>query len=110
MARILGLDVGEDAVRGVLLRTQLRKTECVAYVAAARLPANSPVQRAESLRQAVHEVIAACGHPPDAIIADLDGREASIRRITIPAGAAKRAGDIVPFELEPLLPMARTRR
>jgi len=105
MARILGLDVGEDAVRGVLLRTQLRKTECVAYVSAARLPATSPVQRAESLRQAAHAVIAACGQPPDAIIADLDGRDASIRRITIPAGAAKRAGDIVPFELEPLLPM-----
>jgi len=105
MARILGLDIGEDAIRGVLLRTQLRKTEPVAYLSAPRFPGASPAERADSLREAVQEVLRGCGRPPDGIVADLDGREASMRRLSIPVGAAKRAADIVPFELEPLLPL-----
>ncbi|NOY92959.1 MAG: hypothetical protein GXP55_17380 [Deltaproteobacteria bacterium] len=89
----------------MLLRTKLRKTEPLAYVTAPRWLGSSPAERAEGLRQAVEEVLSACGRAPDSIIADLDGREASMRRLGIPAGAAKRAADIVPFELEPLLPL-----
>ena len=34
----------------------------------------------------------------------LDGRNVSLRPITLPAGAAKRLGDILPGELENVLP------
>ncbi len=39
-------------------------------------------------------------------MASLDGAEASLRVVSLPAGAAKRAAEVLPFELESLLPFA----
>ncbi|MEZ4326957.1 MAG: hypothetical protein R3B40_17195 [Polyangiales bacterium] len=53
---------------------------------------------------AVREVLQQCGRTPDGIHVHLDGRQVSLRPITLPAGAAKRLDDVLPGELEGVLP------
>jgi len=106
MARILGLDISPKAVRGTLVRTALRRIELQGYCSAPIAEATDPQGRAEALREAIRSVLAECGKPPDRVIAELDGREASLRVVEIPAGAAKRVGEVLPFELESMLPFA----
>jgi Tfp pilus assembly protein PilN len=147
MARILGLEIDGDMVRGALINVALRSTLLERYVEARVLPADAvpfanghgplatvpaalqpnllpgmapepptdadgeplaevlePVAPLSPLAIAVRNVIAQCGRPPDGIHVHLDGRRVSLRPLTLPAGAAKRLNDILPGELENLLP------
>lgn len=119
MARILGLELGENTIRGTLVRTALRKAEVLRYVevpveataeAQPEAPGDTPDGAPEppgpgdARRAAVQAVIAACDPGPDQVIVALDGREASLRAVELPAAAARRAAEVLPFELEPLLP------
>jgi general secretion pathway protein L len=104
MARTLGLDVGATAVRGVVVRTALRRTEVERYVEATVAPAESPAARAEARATAIREVVAACGRAPDAVVASLEGSDASVRPVDLPAAARKRIAEVLPFELEAMLP------
>lgn len=149
MARILGLEIDGDVVRGALINVALRSTVLERYVEARVLPADAipfaaghgplatvpaalqpnflpgmdpeplpevdaegaplaevlePVAPLSPLAIAVRDVIAQCGRPPDGIHVHLDGRNVSLRPITLPAGAAKRLSDILPGELENVLP------
>ena len=109
MARILGLDIGTTAVRGTLLRTALRKVELERYVEAQLAPpedgvAIGPAARADALAAAIREVLAAVGRAPDSIIVAIAGEDASVRPVELPAAAQKRIADVLPFELEAVLP------
>lgn len=103
MATVLGLDITTNSVRGALVRTALRKLEVVQYVSADFVPGGED-EGTYPLQQAVAQVLAQLGKPPDRVVTALDGREASLRVMEIPAGAAKRIGEVLPFELEALLP------
>ncbi len=149
MARILGLEIDGDVVRGALMNVALRSTVLERYVEARVLPAEAmpfavghgplatvpaelqpnlfpgmepeapadapadgeplaevlePVAPLSPLAIAVRDAVAQCGRTPDGIHVHLDGRNVSLRPITLPAGAAKRLGDILPGELENVLP------
>lgn len=149
MARILGLEIDGDVVRGALINVALRTTVLERYVQARVLPAEAvpfaaghgplatvpaelqpnflpgmepeppaepdaegaplaevlePVAPLSPLAIAVRDAIAQCGRPPDGIHVHLDGRNVSLRPVTLPAGAAKRLSDILPGELENVLP------
>ncbi len=132
MARILGLDIGRDSVRGALLRTALRNREVERYlevpvgetfdahatligVGGAALGAVVPEGDAvagegeapppmDPVEVAILELIADCGTPPDAIITSMHGSFASLRLLTLPSGVVKRIGEVLPFELESILP------
>lgn len=103
MARILGIDIGKASVRGTVVRSTMRSTEVVQYLEQpyTAAPAGEPN---ESLQTAIRELISAISPPPDQIIAALDGREASLRIVELPAGAAKRVSDVLPFELDEVVP------
>jgi hypothetical protein len=104
MARILGIDTGAHTVRGALVRAQFRRIEVERYIEVPLEAAPDPAAQAEARREALRALLAACEKPPDRIVASLDGAEASLRVVSLPAGAAKRATEILPFELESLLP------
>ncbi len=109
MARILGLDVGTTAVRGAVLRTALRKVELERYVEAPlRAPQDGgvegPAGRADALASAIREVLAAVGRAPDGIVVAIPGEDASVRPIELPLAAQKRLAEVLPFELEAVLP------
>lgn len=109
MARILGLDVGTTAVRGTVLRTALRKVEIERYVEAPLASAQQgepegPAGRADALATAIREVLAAVGRAPDGIVVAIPGEDASVRPVELPAAAQKRIAEVLPFELEAVLP------
>jgi type II secretion system protein L len=109
MARILGLDVGTTAVRGAVLRTALRKVELERYVEAPLAPAEpgapeGPAGRADALASAIRQVLAAVGKAPDGIVVAIAGEDASVRPVELPAAAQKRIAEVLPFELEAVLP------
>lgn len=131
MATILGLDIDPQTVRGVVLRTALRKSEVARYVSIPIPTAGSisPEQLGsaisieprnvgegttdapatllsedERLRHALRALLAQLGGPPDKIITELSGQEVSVRRVSLPAKAAKKAAELLPFELEGKIP------
>jgi general secretion pathway protein L len=104
MARFLGIDVGENALRGVLVRSALRKLEVERYV---QIPLAEPPRspgRLPELAEAGRNLLLALKTPPDAIVAAVPGEDVSLRVLDLPAAARKRIGEVLPFELEALLP------
>ena len=102
MAYVLGLDIAEQEARAVLLRTTLRRNEVQRYV---RVPLDaSQSGRGAALHASMRELLRRLGRSPDVLIAAMPGQVASIRTLSLPSAAAKRASEILPFELEPLLP------
>lgn len=59
---------------------------------------------ADALKAAVSEVLAQASRPPDRIIAALDGETTSLRLIDLPAGVEKKIAEVLPGELETVLP------
>jgi general secretion pathway protein L len=104
MARILGLDISDTAVRGALVTTTLRTQQVSRYVEVPIAPPTEGEDQPNPLHAAVQELLGALDPPPDSIIVALDGRQASLRTLDLPAGAAKRVAEVLPFELEPILP------
>lgn len=103
MARFLGIDIGDNALRGVLVRSALRKLEVERYV---EIPLTQPegTGRLPELNEASRNLLRALGATPDAIVAGLAGEETSLRMIELPAAARKRIAEVLPFELETVLP------
>ena len=106
MATTLGIDIGAHGIRGALIRSSLRTLTIERYVEAP-IEALTPDAPNEELRYAaVRELIAQLPEPPDAIVMAIDGARASLRVISVPQAAKKRIGEVLPFELESLLPFA----
>ena len=60
--------------------------------------------RTDPVRLALRQVLASLPQPPDRVITELSGQEVSIRKVTLPAKAAKRLEELLPFELEGKVP------
>ena len=103
MARILGIDIASDAVRGTMVRASLRRVEVASY-AEAPLPHTTPERQAETLREAVRQLTSSFSPAPDYVIVCLGGDHVSLRTLEMPLVARKRITDVLPFELEALLP------
>jgi general secretion pathway protein L len=104
MARILGIDIEPSAARAVLLKSQFRRTELDSYV---ELPLTEPPEspgRLPEVHDALANLLRTLGKPPDIVNSALHGELASLRVIELPLAAAKRAGEVLPFELESMLP------
>lgn len=86
------------------MRTTLRGFEMERYAERVLPYSTETGSSMESLRAAVREVIGESPRAPDRIIAALDGQEASLRLIELPAGVEKKAGEVLPGLLESVLP------
>ena len=104
MARFLGIDIGDSALRGVLVRSSLRKLEVERYVEIPLTQLPDTPGRLPELNEASRNLLRALGATPDAIVAGLAGEETSLRVIELPAAARKRIAEVLPFELETVLP------
>ena len=58
------------------------------------------------LRTAVAQLIAQGSRPPDRVVAALEGELASLRIVDLPLGVEKKIADVLPGELEAVLPFA----
>jgi general secretion pathway protein L len=106
MARILGIDIREDAVYGAFLDVAFRKTLLDALVAVPIEASFDDESRLEAERTAVTQLLDSQKRPADIVIAGLSGRDASLRAVDLPAGASKQVGDVLRFEIEGSLPYA----
>jgi Tfp pilus assembly PilM family ATPase len=104
MATILGLDIDPTTVRGVVVKTALRKSQVTSYVAVPIVPTSAPEEAAEAVRDAVRQVLASVGQPPDRVVTELSGDAVSIRKLSIPVKVAKKIDEVLPHELEGLVP------
>jgi general secretion pathway protein L len=104
MARFLGIDIGTSALRGALVRSALRKLEVERYVEIPLVEAKGSPGYLPELAQAGRNLLAALPATPDVIVAALPGEECSLRVVELPAAARKRIAEVLPFELEAILP------
>lgn len=104
MARILGLDIERDAIRAAIVKTSFRKVEIERYVEVPLADSTEDSERLANVQQALQQLIQRIGAPADVVIAAMDGRHVSLRHLELPKAAEKRAAEVLPFELESLLP------
>jgi len=107
MARILGLDIDRDSLRGVLIKTAFRRTEIEGFVQVP-LTQQDGAGRIRELHDALGNLLRSVGKAPDIVHTALDGEQASLRVVELPVAAAKRAAEVLPFELESMLPFEVT--
>ena len=104
MARFLGIDIDDNALRGVLVRSTLRTLELDRYIEVPLTALPDSPGRMPELAEAGRNLLRALSIAPDAIIGGVAGEETSLRVLELPAAARKRIAEILPFELETLLP------
>lgn len=104
MATILGLDLDPTMLRGVVLKTAMRKSAITGYIGVPLAPSSSAEEAEEILRAAVRQLLASVGQPVDRIVTELSGDEVSIRKVAFPAKVAKKAAELLPNELEGVVP------
>jgi general secretion pathway protein L len=102
MARILGLDLGSHAVKGLLLDTSTRGAAVKAFVEVRRAAEGD---RQESLRQAVRALLE---HQelsnPDQVVVALPGPTLATHQLALPFTDPKRIEATIPFEVESQIP------
>jgi general secretion pathway protein L len=106
MALILGIDIGNHSVRGALVRTSMRAFEVERYVEVPVAALTATGAQRPLMADAVRELVQGLPSPPDSVMACLDGMRGSLRIISIPVAARKRTAEVLPFELESLLPFS----
>ncbi len=104
MARILGIDIDRSALRGAVLKTGFRGIEMERYLQIPLAEAPESPGRNVEVHEALASLLRALGKPPDTCVSSLDGEHASLRVVELPAAASKRIGEVLPFELEAMLP------
>ncbi len=100
MARVLGLDIAKNSLRGAVARTALRKVELERIV-------EVPIEN-NDVPAATAALFAELGRPPDAVIVALAGEHVSLRYTEIDSRVAKQASRLIgplienalPFEVE----------
>lgn len=104
MPRILGLDIDHDALRGALLRTSFRNVEVQRYAQIPLTAAPGTSGRVPELTEAYQNLLRSLDAVPDVVVASIEGAKLSLHTVDLPAAAAKRVAEVLPFELETLLP------
>ncbi|HQY60485.1 MAG TPA: pilus assembly protein PilM, partial [Polyangiaceae bacterium] len=101
MSVCLGIDVGASAVKIAAIRFSYRKTTLIGMVSRdvgpdSDLPA--------ILREAVKSLLGEKGGMGDASAVALPGSKAAFVNLSLPASSGKALGNVLPFELEPVIP------
>ncbi|MCU0654954.1 MAG: pilus assembly protein PilM [Polyangiaceae bacterium] len=97
MATYLGIDIGQTLVRAVLLRTSYRKVS-IEGMGACELGGLNDT--AEAIRFAVGALGVRC----DGVAVSLPGERLFLRKLEIPAAAARQLAEVIPFEIEAQIP------
>ncbi len=99
----LGIDIGRAAVKVALVRSAYRKKTLDA-VSSVDLEPGADLQVA--IRQAVVGVLGGrVVGTSDGVAVAIDGTNAVVRTLTVPAGVQRQLAEVLPFELEAQLPI-----
>lgn len=118
MATYVGIEQDSFSVRGAIVRTQFGRAQIVSYVEIwlSQLEVPPPLEHeADALapavpalmpsleRMAIAEVLRRAGASAD-VVASMPNEDVSLRRVELPAAAAKKIDELLPFEMESLIP------
>lgn len=104
MSLVLGLEITPRVVRGAFLKTALRGFEMERYAEVPIPQASEEQSTTGPLRAAIAQLVSQGSRPVDRIIASLDGELASLRLVDLPLGVEKKIAEVLPGELEAVLP------
>ncbi len=104
MATTLGIDIGARSIRGALIRTSLRSLGVERYLEVEIPAIAAETPRDEVVQQTLRDLLALLPEPPDTVVSAIDGARVSLRTVQLPQATKKRIGEVLPFELDPLLP------
>jgi general secretion pathway protein L len=104
MATTLGIDIGARSIRGALIRTSLRSLSVERYLEVEIPTLGTEVPRDELVQAALRDLVGQLPEAPDSLVAVIDGSRVSLRSVQLPLATKKRVGEVLPFELDPLLP------
>ncbi|MGF1465217.1 MAG: type IV pilus biogenesis protein PilM [Sandaracinaceae bacterium] len=114
MPTILGLDLRPHVVRGVVLRTALRRSQVTHYLEVpvtedvspdADGAGDDPEESGATAREdAIRRLLAQLPQPPERVYVAVPGHEVSLRRISLPQKVAKKAPELLPLELDDMVP------
>ena len=99
MARYLGIDVGTTSVKAAVIRTAYRKV-ILDGLATVLIATNG--DRAAAIAEAAQAALGAGS--ADAVATALPGTKLTLRTVRIPEAAQRQLADVLPFELEAVLP------
>ncbi|MET0340730.1 MAG: pilus assembly protein PilM [Polyangiales bacterium] len=105
----LGIDIGSYSIRGTLARATLRTLNVERYIEVPLEALSADTPRDQQVLLGLRELTAQLqqqGNVPDAIVVALDGTRASLRAVEIPLAAKKKLSEVLPFELESVLPFS----
>ncbi len=97
MAHLLGIDIGPQSVRLALIRASYRKIALEALREAS-------LEDYPSLTEALQAAAGPLKVRGDSVAVDFPGDAAFVRRVDLPPTAARQIAEVLPFELESLLP------
>jgi general secretion pathway protein L len=104
MATTLGIDIGARTIRAALIRTSLRSLAVERYLEVEIPALSAQAPRDELLQAALRDLVGQLPEPPDSIVSVIDGARVSLRNVQLPLATKKRVSEVLPFELDPLLP------
>ena len=99
----LGIDIGSSRVKVAAVRSAYRRTSLDALAMVDIVRSADGVEIGSAVRSAVEAVLASTG-TPDAVAIAVDGMRATVRTVSLPAGAIKQIAEVLPFELESQIP------
>jgi general secretion pathway protein L len=101
MATLVGIDIGSTAVKVAVLRTAYRKVQLVALGSCElALAGGTP----EAIRGAMAAAMGDKVSAGDGVATAIEGSRGAFRHLTLPQSAQKQIGEVLPFELESLVP------
>lgn len=112
MATYVGIEQDSLSVRAAIVRSQLGRAQVVRYAevwlsqvaASGEQPGADPTTPAASpARLAVAEILRLAGPGAD-VVCTMPSEDVSLRRVELPAAAARKVDELLPFEVESLIP------
>lgn len=119
MATYVGIEEDALSVRAAIVRSQFGRSQIVKYVElwlsqfpvlapeltdpSSTEPATPPLAAASPARQAIAEILRQAGSGAE-VIASMPSEDVSLRRVELPAAAARKVDELLPFEIESLIP------
>jgi type II secretory pathway component PulL len=100
--KIIGLDIKNESVSAVLISRSLKGIQ---IEASAEVPLSDQGLMEESVAKALHELADAADISGAACIASLPASLVSFRNLQVPFKEEKKIRQVLPFELEPALPL-----
>ena len=101
MSTWLGIDIGTTAVKVAAIRTAYRKVQLVGLASVEVAQAGGVT---EALTQAARAAMGGHAGLGDAIAIALEGQRGTVKVVGLPASAQKQIAEVLPFELESVLP------